>query len=71
MNLENKPTPMLVEIVAIYQTALNRIDDYFDYSYGANRDKAFVSGLLNKLYKDTSVIAYKYNTNKYNTKLEK
>ncbi len=53
---------MLVEIVAIYQTALDRIDDYFEYSYDGDKDKAFVSGVLNKLYDDASKIASKYNT---------
>jgi len=58
----NKPTPMLLEIVTVYQTALDRIDDYFEYSYDGDKDKAFVSGVLNKLYADASKIASKYNT---------
>ncbi len=62
MSQTNKPTPMLVEIVAIYQTALDRIDDYFEYSYDGEQDKAFISGILNKLHSDATVIASKYNT---------
>ncbi len=44
----------VAEALRKYQTAINKIDDYFEYSNESEKDKTFVREVLSKLTKDLS-----------------